>query len=162
MLILVSDTSVLIDLERGSLLKTAFDLPYEFAVPDILYEQEIKDYNGEELISLGLRVEELGESTVSAAIGFRRRKPAISVPDSFALALAQAESWTLLTGDGPLRKLAKDESVKCHGTLWIFDQMYTRGVAEPRVLYDGLNAIASHSRCRLPRVEINIRLRQYS
>ena len=37
MKVLVSDTSVLIDLERGGLLEGVFELPYEFAVPDLLY-----------------------------------------------------------------------------------------------------------------------------
>ena len=32
--VLVSDTSVLIDLERGSFLQPAFRLPFEFVVPD--------------------------------------------------------------------------------------------------------------------------------
>ena len=46
MKVLVSDTSVLIDLERGSLLETSFRLPFEFAVPDLLYQQELKDHGG--------------------------------------------------------------------------------------------------------------------
>ena len=73
MKVLVSDISVLIDLERGSLLETAFRLPYEFTVPDLLYEQEIEDYNGVELLTLGLRVEELDGHAVTAALEFRRR-----------------------------------------------------------------------------------------
>jgi hypothetical protein len=38
MTILVSDTSVLIDLERGELIASAFRLSATFAVPDVLYE----------------------------------------------------------------------------------------------------------------------------
>ena len=34
MKVLVSDTSILIDLERGSLLELCFRLPFQFAVPD--------------------------------------------------------------------------------------------------------------------------------
>lgn len=161
MTVLVSDTSVLIDLERASLLETAFRLPYEFAVPDLLYEQEIEDYNGAELLALGLRVEELDEHAVTAALEFRRRETALSLPDSFALALAQAQSWMLLTGDGTLRALAHEEAVDCHGTLWIIDQMHAEEIANPQALHDGLHAIATHPRCRLPRAAINLRLRQY-
>jgi hypothetical protein len=36
MTILVSDTSVLIDLERGELIECAFKLSATFAVPDVL------------------------------------------------------------------------------------------------------------------------------
>jgi hypothetical protein len=46
MKILVSDTSVLIDLERGGLLVSCFRLPFEFAVPDLLYARELKDFGG--------------------------------------------------------------------------------------------------------------------
>ncbi len=162
MKVLVSDTSVLIDLERGSLLETAFRLPYEFTVPDLLYEQEIEEYNGAQLLALGLRVEELDEHAVTAALEFRRRRSALSLSDSFALALAQAQSCMLLTGDSTLRELAHEEAVACHGTLWIFDQMHAEAVANAQDLHDGLHAIATHSRCRLPRMEINIRLRQYA
>jgi hypothetical protein len=37
MTILVSDTAVLIDLERGELIESAFKLSATFAVPDVLY-----------------------------------------------------------------------------------------------------------------------------
>ena len=42
--VLVSDTSVLIDLERGSLLDTSFALTFRFAVPDLLYRQELASH----------------------------------------------------------------------------------------------------------------------
>ena len=57
-MILVSDTSVLIDLERGGLLEALFALPHEFAVPDVLYDHEMQGDWGEGLVRLGLRVEE--------------------------------------------------------------------------------------------------------
>ena len=46
MKVLVSDTSVLIDLDRGSLVEPTFRLPFEFTVPDLLYERELKDHGG--------------------------------------------------------------------------------------------------------------------
>ena len=66
--VLVSDTSVLIDLERGGLLTAGFRLPYRLAVPDLLYSRELQDWNGEELIKLGLSVEELDGSCVGSAL----------------------------------------------------------------------------------------------
>jgi len=39
--VLVSDTSVLIDLERGLRVEPAFRLLYRFAVPDLLYVREL-------------------------------------------------------------------------------------------------------------------------
>ena len=41
MLLLISDANILIDIEAAELLKTLFKLPYQFAIPDILYVEEI-------------------------------------------------------------------------------------------------------------------------
>ncbi len=121
--VLVSDTSVLIDLKRGSLLEASFRLPYRFIVPDLLYERELKNFEGEELLQLGLTVEELNGEDVQRALAFRQRVPALSIPDCFALVLAQTQSSILLSSDRALRQLADDESVECHGVLWLLDEM---------------------------------------
>lgn len=42
----VSDSSVLIDLERGSLIAAAFALKLEFCVPDLLFRLELEPYGG--------------------------------------------------------------------------------------------------------------------
>ena len=160
--VLVSDTSVLVDLERGSLLEASFRLPFRFVVPDLLYERELKNWGGEELIRLGLAVEELDGDGVRRAITYRRRVPALSLPDCFVLVLAQTRSWILLSGDGALRQLAADETVECHGVLWFLDEMRDADVGGIRDLYDGLTAIAKHPRCRLPKFEIRRRLASYA
>jgi len=51
------------------------------------------------------------------------RAPILSVPDSFALALAKERAWTLVIGDGDLCELATGENVDCHGVLWLLDRM---------------------------------------
>ena len=162
MKVLVSDSSVLIDLERGSLLEATFSLSDEFAVPDLLYEQELKSYGGDRLVALGLRIEELAGELVAQALGYRRIKPILSVPDSFALALAKANGWTLLAGDKGLRELAAAEAVQCHGVLWLLDRLLDEDAAGAAALHAGLTAIAAHPRCRLPRPEIKIRLDRYA
>lgn len=159
---LVSDTSVLVDLERGSLLEASFRLPFRFVVPDLLYERELKNWGGEELRRLGLVVEALDGAGVSRAIAYRQRAPALSLPDCFALALAQTHAWVLLSGDGALRQLAADEAVEWHGVLWLLDQMHGADGVSIRQLHDGLTAIAQHPRCRLPQSEIRRRLTRYA
>ena len=157
----VSDTSVLIDLNRGSLVGAVFGLPVEFVVPDLLYERELRENGGEDLRELGLRVEELDGPGVVRALGYRVREPSLSLVDSFALALAVENCWTLLTGDRVLRSLASSESVDCHGLLWVLDQMVEAAVVDRRILYSGLKAIGDHPRCRLPRAEVNKRLERW-
>ena len=162
MTILVSDTSVLIDLERGELIASAFKLSATFAVPDVLYERELRDYGGEDLVKLGLKVESLDGDGVELAMRHRQVERRLTVPDSFALALAKRNGWTLLTGDGPLRKLARAENVDCHGVLWLLDEFETQGAATHLQLHAGLEKISSHPRCRLPKREIAIRLSRYA
>jgi hypothetical protein len=111
MKILVSDTSVLVDLERGNLLDACFHLPYEFAVPDLLYNKELANFGGPELIARGLRIEELTGDEVAAAQHVRGIRPMLSLPDAFAYALASSRGWRLLTRDGELRALARAERV---------------------------------------------------
>ena len=162
MKVLVSDTSVLIDLDRGNLVEATFRLPFEFTVPDLLYERELREHGGPEFVRLGLRVEELDGDEVSLALGYLRKRRSLSLPDSFALALAKRNAWTLLSGDRELRELAEEEEVRCHGVLWLLDQMFEHSVIDQEDLRAGLGKIAAHPRCRLPKSEIRKRLLAYS
>ena len=160
--VLVSDTSVLIDLERGSLLETTFELTFQFAVPDLLYHQELARHGGPALVELGLRVEELDGAGVALALRYRRAHRPLSLPDCFALALARINSWVLLSGDRHLRALAANERVACHGVLWVIDRISEEGLLSNAQLYASIRAIADHPRCRLPRSELRKRLRRFA
>ena len=159
--VLVSDTSVLLDLERGSLLIASFRLRCDFAVPDLLYERELKPYGGEDLRRQGLRVEALDGAGVAQALEYRQARRALSLPDSFALALAKVNAWMLLTGDAELRRMAETERVACHGLFWLLDRLSEEEAASRHELHAGLQAISRHPRCRLPKVEIGRRLADY-
>jgi hypothetical protein len=161
MIILVSDTSVLIDLERGQLLNACFQLPFDFAVPDLLYGRELADFGGAELVTRGLRVEELTSAELAAAQTIRRARPKLSLPDAYAYALASGRQWTLLTGDAELRALAHAEALPFFGVLWVCDQLFDGKVIDGALVMTGLEAIAAHPRCRLPRIEIQARLSRY-
>ena len=91
MKVLVSDSSVLIEFSKRELLDTMFGLDFEFAVPDLLFNEELIDlgpYSRRDLLGLGLRVESLDPGGVEAAIAYQSERPALSLVDSFALALA--------------------------------------------------------------------------
>jgi hypothetical protein len=149
--LLVSDTSVLIDLERGNLLQTTFKLPTPLAVPDVLYERELRATNGELLITLGLQVLTLDNTGVGVAQGYLARAKSLSVPDAFALALAKIGAHVLVCGDRALKELADAESVECHGLFWILDQIVNTGLLSAKGVHAALQTIASHPRCRLPK-----------
>jgi hypothetical protein len=114
MIILVSDTSILIDLERGGLLEAAFSCGLTMVVPDLLYERELEPENGALLRKLGLGVVSLTPE-------------ALSLPDCFALSCATRAGHALVTGDKILRNEAAARLGTVYGLLWMLDQMEASG-----------------------------------
>ena len=159
---LVSDTSVIIDLDRGDLLDAAFKLDDSLVVPDLLFERELDAEFGERLRALGIVIESLDGSEVRRATQLGRAERRLSVADTFAFALAHGRQWTLLTGDGVLRAVAEAEGVAVHGVLWIIDRIETAGLCDATTLHGCLSKTAAHPRCRLPRREVELRLKRYS
>ena len=161
-LLLVSDTSVLIDLQRGSILEPCFRLPFTIAVPDLLFDREIQTWDGPDLVALGLEVLTLDGAGVALAQSYRGDEPRLSLPDAFALALAKTGGHMLLTGDRSLRSMGGREGVACHGVLWVIDQLEDHAAVEHAVLHKALSAMMSHPRCRLPLDEVRRRLSRYA
>lgn len=157
MTILVSDTSVLIDLERGSLLVPAFASGLSMVVPDLLYEDELENTNGPYLRTLGLGVLALDPPELQLVQTIKRRRPVLSLADCFALVLALRKDHALVTGDRNLRSEAEKERTPTYGLLWLLDQLAGLGV-DRSTLHQGLSGIAAHTRCRLPKDDVTRRL----
>ena len=161
MIVLVSDTSVLVDLERGGLLEAAFACGHQLVVPDYLYEMELEPYNGPLLKEMGLNVVELTSEEVAFAQATQTALPALTLADCFALSCARRPEHLLVTGDKALRAKADQEKVTCSGLLWLLDQMAaSKGIALVS-LAEGLQKIVAHPRCRLPKHEVSIRLAKW-
>lgn len=110
----------------------------------------------------GLRVEELTVSELRRATGVNRQHQKLSVPDTFAFAIAESRTWTLLTGDGILRELAAAKQIAMHGVLWLFDQMADGDHVQFDRLHGGLTRLFAHPRCRLPANEVRHRLTRFA
>jgi hypothetical protein len=110
MRIIVSDSSCLIDLRKVSLLEIFLKLPYEFLIPNTLFEEELLKFTAtqkRDLIRCGLKVMDLPGERVLRAQEVVRANPRLSVHDTFAFVLAESHPDSiLLTGDGVLRTLA--------------------------------------------------------
>lgn len=158
MAVLVSDTSILIDLDRGALLEVAFQHPLPMAVPDLLYERELANQNGPHLQQLGLGVVALVPDEVAFAQAVYNSSAQLSLPDCFALSLARRHDHILLTGDASLRKQASAHGVRTHGVLWLLDLIVNEQPKSRMLIRSGLEAIASSPRCRLPAGEVKTRL----
>jgi predicted nucleic acid-binding protein len=122
MLLLISDANVLIDIEVGSLTSSMFSLPYQFAVPDVLFHQELQEHHSH-LLQCGLVSKTLDSKLVEEAYKLRQQHTRPSMNDLFALSLARYEKCRLLTGDKALREVAEAYLVDVHGTIWLVKQM---------------------------------------
>jgi len=110
MRIVISDSSCLIDLRKVSLLDILLGLPYEFLIPNTLFEEELLKFTAAQkraLIRGGLKSIDLSAKSVLRAQQVVQTLPQLSVHDGFAYALAEEHpGCILLTGDGTLRTLA--------------------------------------------------------
>lgn len=162
MIIVVSDTSVLADLERGRCLEACFRLPEcEFVVSDLLYRRELADASGPALCALGLNIEALSSEELAAAQTVLQRHSTLSLLDAYAFTLAVNRAWTLLTGEGDLQSVAHQQQVHRCGVLWVFDQLFERQMVDGKTLVLGLTVISEHPRCRLPKAEVQARLSMF-
>jgi predicted nucleic acid-binding protein len=109
-------------MEVSGLTAKMFDLPYTFAIPDILYYEELEEEHSN-LLEYGIQVLALSSDTVKDMEEMVPKYPKASRNDLFALALAKQESCPLVTGDNALRKACEKEEIDLLGTLWIIDQL---------------------------------------
>lgn len=123
MLLLISDANILIDMEAGELLEKLFELPMQFAMPDVLYWEEIEP-GTPGLEERGLRVMEISGEYVAYAAGLPDKYGSDPSPNDYlALALAKQEGCPLLTGDQALKQAALAEEVPAMGTVWLLRVM---------------------------------------
>ncbi len=159
--VLISDTSVIVDLERGGILESIFGLSCEFIISDLLFESELEPDAGVRLVELGLQVANLDGAGVAKAIERRRDAPSLSLPEVFALTLASENRWVVLAGEGLLRTLAEAENLECQNILWVFDGIEADVLLEGEALHKSLSQIVAHERCGLSEREWRKRLKRY-
>jgi len=127
--LLISDANIIIDIIAGELVEAMFSLHYEFATPDILYVEELKEQHSE-IIDAGLNLYELSPKSINATYAYLELSNGsnVSANDCMALVLAQQEQCDLLTGDSRLRQLAITQGVNVRGTLWLVESMLIDGL----------------------------------
>jgi predicted nucleic acid-binding protein len=157
--LLISDANIIIDMNTGGLLRLMFRFDATFAVPDVLYEEELRT-DHPELLRLGFKRVELNEDTVAYAgrLVEKDRTLGASINDLLALALARQEECPLLTGDGRLRTAGQTEGIEVHGTLWLIEQMVRAGTMTVRQAEAGYAKMREAGR-RLPWDEVDQQLR---
>ena len=148
MLLLISDANILMDVEVGDLVAPMFSLGYQFAVPDILYYEELEEQHAH-LLDMGLQTRTLSAKSVERVQMLAQTYAKPGRNDLFALALAEVEKCPLLTGDAALRQAADAEQVEVKGTIWLIGEMVREQCITVAVARAALNKMRLNGR-RLP------------
>ena len=152
MTLLISDANILIDMEDGDILEQLFLLPIQFAIPDILYREEIEPCRPG-LEKMGLNLLEITSEYVSYATTLPNKYGnGPSHNDYLALALAKQEGCPLLTGDKQLKNVANHEDVPTMGTIWLLRSMVEGNIIEVTEALEALKKMIKAGR-RLPWIE---------
>ena len=163
MKVLVSDSSILIEFSRRELLYRMFQLEFQFVVPDLLFHEELIDlgvYSRQDLLGFGLKVESLDSEGVAMAIVYQAERPALSLVDSFALAIADRQGWPLLTEDRAMRSVAQSKGIVHRGALWVIDNMLEAGILSTPEVVAVLKDMRNDPRCPVPGPSLALRLRR--
>lgn len=148
MLAFISDANILIDVEAGGLMAPMFSLGYQFAVPDVLYFEELAEHHAH-WRDMGLIVQSLSSEGVARVQALSQKYKRPSRNDLFALALAQQAQCPLLTGDAALRSAAETEQVEVKGTIWLVTEMVRKQCITATVARAAYTAMQEQGR-RLP------------
>lgn len=164
MQIVISDSSCLIDLHKAQLLVEMVALPFTFAIPQPLFDDELDSITPEEkqqLVELGMQIITLPGDQVTTAQGYYNQFRRVSLYDYFALVVAEStQDAILFTGDSALRNLAAEKNIETRGVLWAVDMLDHHEVVDKPRLISVLEQFQADPLVWLPEKEIKIRLRR--
>ncbi len=119
---IMSDACVLIDIEQSELTAAMFSLPFQFAVPDTLYEKELSEKHSK-LLQFGLIKKSMSGKRLAEVQKLYQQCREISENDWSVCLHSKYQKCLLLTGDRQLREKAEGLGIKVHGTIWLVEQM---------------------------------------
>lgn len=161
-----SDTNVWIDFNVIHRLQLPFRLPYVYIMYSESIDSELISPKGfrDDLLSAGLKEVDITFEEFKLADSWGRVYRKLSAQDRIALSIAKCRDIYLLTGDGALRKAAKQEGVSVMGTLGILDRLFEGEyitVEEYKYCLHEWKKI-NGGEVRLPRNELEKRIKQIS
>lgn len=154
--IVVSDSSVVMDLAKVKLIEPVLQLPFEFMIPDVILAQELLDlgtYSAKSLLDLGFVQGELDGSNSRQARDYFSKHRRLSMNDCFAWRLAEVHKAILMTGDANLRAVATAAKVEVHGMLWAVEMMFKHKTSPAATLAKALDHLGNDPFVRLPESE---------
>lgn len=152
MRVLISDTSALIDLRKVHLIEAFLSLPYDFLIPDVILELELRSFSEDEIdfLEQNATVSSLTSQELQQVHTLIPLHQALSEVDIFVLVTARKHpDAILLTGDHRLRGLAEQESLEVHGVLWVIEELAKVGTSLTN-LQRALEFWRLEPACRIP------------
>ena len=154
----------MIDLRKAALLESLVRLPYTFVMPDALFEDEwlcLSNTEKRTLCDLGLEVRSLPGPLVQRASHHFNQHSRLKLNDCFALTLAEEiGDCILLTGDGPLRRIAEGNGIEVRGVLWVMDELEAHDIVAVASLHAALRLFHDADLVFLPPEEVLRRIRR--
>lgn len=146
---LITDTCILVDLERLRLLQQAGRLNHRLHIVDIVLRVECPHLE-RQVTSYGFIIESLSGSELQEALRIEKITGKITVYDAMSYTFAKERGMVLATGDGPLRALAGRTKVKYVGLLWLIKEMCLQSTITTEVAEKALNTVMRDKRFRIP------------
>ena len=164
--IVVNDTNIFIDLHSIRLLDQFFELPItvhtvDFVINELTDEVQFKAIN--KYIENGkLKVQSFEADELLEIIELQSKAGGnVSIPDCAVWNYAKKNRYTLLTGDGQLRKKAIESNVTVKGIIYIFDHLVECEIITPQYAVIKLQELMKHN-SRLPKSIIQERIEKWS
>lgn len=156
-MILINDTNIWIDLKFVDLIDEVFKLPYDIGVPNILFEDELREVDGEILLKNNINILKMTDEEVRETYLMSNDTNQVSFNDLTTLVVAHKRNCILVTGDGNLRRIATKKNVELRGSIWILDQLIDNNIISKEKGIDICNKLISSKR-RLPKAELERRI----
>jgi len=162
MKLVVQDANIIIDLIDCEIFEIFFGLELEVVTSSLVLD-EISDTSQREVCKKAIGKKMLRTIDISTIEYLQLQAmdlPGLKVADRSVLKIAETGQATLLTGDGRLRKTAKNLNVEVRGILWVFDQLVEDGILQTTEAHTKLTYLFKHNQ-RLPKLEVEKRLRAW-
>ncbi len=158
--LLITDTSIWIDLIKHGLLDAFFKLPYSIYAVDFVQDNEVIGVNWSIFAQKGLQIIELTQSEILDLYNLKQSQLHTSLPDLASYYAAIKINGILLTGDKALRRFA-EERLEVHGLLWVIDLFVHFQTLTPEDASICLELMLRDPNTRLPKTECIRRINKW-
>lgn len=164
--IVVNDTNIFIDLHSIGLLEQFFELPIKVHTVDFIVNELINSEQSKAIrqyIDNGkLNVQSFEAAELLEVIKLQNNAGGnVSISDCAVWYYAKKNNFTLLTGDGQLRKKAIESNVTVKGVIYVFDQLVECNIISQNFAATKLQELITYN-SRLPKSIIQERIEKWS